>query len=95
MTNTADMIPTDAALILRVSDRQAANIAAANARAATMRSDADKMREIANDMRKVLNAQCESYKKLVIDTYLDCDYNKVKISKRVAKVPKYARGVTK
>ena len=90
-----DLIPTDAALILRVSDRQAANIAAANARAATMRSDADKMREIANDMRKVLNAQCESYKKLVIDTYLDCDYNKVKISKRVAKVPKYARSVTK
>jgi hypothetical protein len=53
------------------------------------------MQGIAADMRKVLNAQCESYKKLVIDTYLDCDADKVKISKRVAKVPKYARGVTK
>jgi hypothetical protein len=54
-----------------------------------------KMQELANGMRKVLNAQVESYKTLVIDTYLDCEYKKVKISKRVAKVPKYARGITK
>lgn len=29
------------------------------------------------------------------ETFLDCDYKKVKVSKRVAKVPKYARGYTK
>jgi hypothetical protein len=58
-------------------------------------SNSQKMQKLANDMRKVLNQQVESYKELVIDTYLDCDYDKVKISKRVAKVPKYARGVTK
>lgn len=29
------------------------------------------------------------------ETFLDCEYKKVKISKRVAKVPKYARGYTK
>jgi len=58
-------------------------------------SNSQKMQNLADDMRKVLNAQCESYKKLVIDTYLDCDADKVKISKRVAKVPKYARGYTK
>jgi hypothetical protein len=37
----------------------------------------------------------ESYKNHVVDTFLDCDYAKVKISKRVAKVPKYARSVTR
>ena len=91
----ADLTPMSPADILRVSKQRSANIAFANSRASTMRSDADKMRELANDMRKVLNAQCESYKKLVTDTYLDCDYKKVKISKRVAKVPKYARSITK
>lgn len=53
------------------------------------------MQEIANGMRKALQAQIDSYKDHVIDTYLDCEYKKVKISKRVARVPKYARGVTK
>ena len=32
---------------------------------------------------------------MATETFLDCDYKKVKISKRVAKVPKYARGYTK
>jgi acetyl-CoA carboxylase carboxyltransferase component len=51
--------------------------------------------EFANAIRKDIAAKVESYKTLVIDTYLDCEYAKVKISKRVAKVPKYARGITK
>jgi hypothetical protein len=72
-----------------------ANIAAANARADMFKSNADTVREVAATMRKVTAERCESYKKLVIDTYLDCEYKKVKISKRVAKVPKYARGITK
>lgn len=72
-----------------------ANIAAANARANMFKSDADTVRELANTMRRVTRERCESYKKLVVDTYLDCEYTKVKISKRTAKVPKYARGVTK
>jgi hypothetical protein len=44
-----------------------------------------------------LNAQVESYKTLVIDTYLDCEYTKVKVSKRVAKPRKkdFARGMNK
>jgi hypothetical protein len=56
-----------------------------------------KMQELANGMRKVLNAQVESYKTLVIDTYLDCEYTKVKVSKRVAKPRKkdFARGMNK
>lgn len=51
--------------------------------------------DFANAIRKNLAKEIESYKNHVIDTYLDCEYAKVKISKRVAKVPKYARGVTK
>lgn len=51
--------------------------------------------DFANAIRKDLAAKVESYKSLVIDTYLDCEYTKVKVSKRVARVPKYARAVTK
>ena len=51
--------------------------------------------DFANAIRKDIAAKVESYKTLVIDTYLDCEYTKVKVSKRVAKVPKYARGITK
>ena len=89
MINTADLIPTDPKTILLGFKKRAATN---NANAL---NDFQKMQMLANDMRKVLNAQCESYKKLVTDTYLDCDYKKVKVSKRVAKVPKYARAVTK
>jgi uncharacterized protein YcnI len=85
----ADLIPTSPADILAGWKKRAI------ANNAYQKTDSQIMQGIAADMRKVLNAQCESYKKLVIDTYLDCDADKVKISKRVAKVPKYARGVTK
>jgi hypothetical protein len=32
---------------------------------------------------------------MAAETFLDCDYKKVKVSKRIARVPKYARGYTK
>lgn len=51
--------------------------------------------DFANAIRNGLKKEIESYKNHVIDTYLDCEYKKVKISKRVAKVPKYARAITK
>ena len=89
MINTADLIPTDPKTILAGYKK----IAAANN--ANKLNDFQKMQNLANGMRKVLKQQVESYEKLVIDTFLDCDYKKVKISKRVARVPKYARGACK
>jgi hypothetical protein len=41
--------------------------------------------EFANAIRKDIAAKVESYKNHVVDTFLDCEYTKVKISKRVAK----------
>jgi hypothetical protein len=93
--NEMDLKPMNPADILRMSDRQRANVEFANARAEMFKPDAQKMRELADSMRKVVRAQCESYKQLVIDTYLDCDYAKVKISKRIPKTPKWARGYVK
>ncbi len=89
MIYTADLIPTDPKTILLGFQKRAA------ANNANQMNDFQKMQDLANGMRKVLKGQCESYKQLVVDTYLDCEYKKVKISKRVAKVPKYARGYTK
>jgi predicted outer membrane protein len=62
---------------------------------ASAMNDFQTVQDFANAIRKDIKAKCDSYKTLVIDTYLDCEYKKVKISKRVARVPKYARGVTK
>jgi hypothetical protein len=93
--NEMDLKPMNPADILRMSAARRANVEFANARVEMFKPDAQKMRELADSMRKVVKSQCESYKQLVIDTYLDCEYTKVKVSKRVAKVPKYARGVTK
>ena len=89
MINTADLIPTSPADILAGYKKRAAK------NGANKLNNFQKMQDLANGMRKVLKQQTESYTQLVIDTYLDCDYAKVKVSKRVAKVPKYARGVCK
>lgn len=89
MINTADLIPTSPAEILAGFKKRAAE------NGANKLNNFQKMQDLANGMRKVLKQQTESYTQLVIDTYLDCDYAKVKVSKRVAKVPKYARGVCK
>lgn len=90
-----DLKPMNPADILRMSASQKANVEFANSRVDLFKSDAQKMKELANGMRLVIQTQCESYKKHVIETYLDCDYKKVKVSKRVAKVPKYARQYVK
>lgn len=89
MIISTDLKPTDPKTILMGFKKRA------EANNAYAMDNQQKMRDLADGMRKVLKAQCESYKQLVIDTYLDCDYQKIKVSKRIAKVPKYARGVTK
>lgn len=83
-----DLKPMPANLILKVSDAQAANIAAANSRVDLFKSDSQKMKELEKSMRLVIETRCESYRNHVIETYMDCEANKVKISKRVAKARK-------
>jgi acetyl-CoA carboxylase carboxyltransferase component len=91
------LTPMNPADILRMSNRQAANVAFANSRAEMLKPVDQKMKELEQHFRAVLAAQCESYKELVIDTYLDCEYTKVKISKRIAKPRKkdFAGGMNK
>jgi hypothetical protein len=86
-----DLKPMSAAEILKMSDRQRANVEFANARVEMFKSDAQKMKELATGMKKVIQTQTEEYKKLVIETFLDCNADQVKVSKRVAKVPKWAK----
>lgn len=92
-----DLKPMAARDILKISATRAKNIAVANSRVNLLKSDAEKMRDLANGMRKVLKAQCDSYRNHVAETFLDCDYAKVKISKRIAKPRKkdFAGGVNK
>lgn len=92
-----DLKPASAKDILKISATRAANIAAANSRVNLFKSDAEKMKELADGMRKVLKARCDSYRDHVTETFLDCDYAKVKISKRIAKPRKkdFAGGTNK
>ena len=83
-----DLTPMNPADILRMSDRQKANVAFANSRVEIFKPNAQKMRELANGMRMVIQTQCESYKNHVIETYLDCEHKKIKVSKRIAKARK-------
>ena len=46
-------------------------------------------------MAKIAKLEKEAEFAMAAETFLDCDYKKVKVSKRVAMVPKYARGITK
>lgn len=80
MINTADLIPTSAADILKRFKNPAATM--------PVRSLADIEKEIAKLEKEAAYA-------LAVETFLDCDHDKVKISKRVAKTPKYARGYVK
>jgi len=65
-----------------------AGIAAANSRVEMFKSNEQKMKELANTMRVVINTQCESYKNHVVETFADCDFKKIKVSNRVAKARK-------
>jgi hypothetical protein len=93
--NVMDLIPMTAADILRMSDRRKANVEFANARVEMFKSDAQKMKELADGMRLVLQTQCDAYKNHVVETFLDCDYKKVKVSKRIAKARKTSWNVCK
>jgi hypothetical protein len=42
--------------------------------------------------KKIAELEKEAAKQLAIETFLDCDYQKVKVSKRVPKSRKYALG---
>ena len=85
----ADLIPASPADILSGWKKRAA------VNGANKMNDFQIVNDFANAIRKDLKSKTESYKAHVTETYLDCDYVKVKVSKRVAKVPKYARGITK
>ena len=80
MIYTADLIPTSPADILKSFRNPAATM--------PKRSLADIEKEIAKLEKLAAIAMAD-------ETFLDCDYKKVKVSKRIAKVPKYARGYTK
>jgi hypothetical protein len=83
--NDMDLKPMNPADILRMSARQRANVEFANSRVEIFKPNAQKMKELADGMRLVIRTQCESYKNHVVETYLDCDADKVKVSKKVAK----------
>jgi len=80
-----DLKPMSAAEILRMSDRQRANVEFANARVEMFKSDAQKMKELATGMKKVIQTQTEEYKNHAIQTFLDRSPEKVKVSNRIAK----------
>lgn len=50
---------------------------------------------VAELKKKIEAIEKEMAIQMAIETFLDCDYDKVKISKRVAKVPKSARGTVR
>jgi hypothetical protein len=80
MINTADLIPMNAADILKRFKNPAATM--------PVRTYAEIQKEIAKLEKLAAIA-------MATETFLDCDYKKVKVSKRVPKVPKYARGYVK
>jgi hypothetical protein len=43
-------------------------------------------------MKKIAVLEVEAAKALAIETFLDCDYEKVKVSKRVPKSPRFSLG---
>jgi hypothetical protein len=80
MINTADLIPMSAADILKRYKNPAATMP---------------VRTLAVIEKEIAKLEKEAAYALAVETFLDCDYAKVKVSKRTARVPKYARGVTK
>lgn len=90
MRNDADLIPVSPAVILRISPERAMNIAAANVRnpdsiGSLIASSTKRIQKLSDEIERLEAMLC----------VYDLEPKKVKVSKRVAKVPKYARGVTK
>ena len=50
---------------------------------------------VAELKKKIEAIEKEMAIQMAIETFLDCDYDKVKVSKRVARVPKSARGIVR
>lgn len=85
-----DLIPTSAADILRISPERAMNIAIANVRNPDTVSSL-----IASSVRKMETIRTEIEMLEATLAVYDLTPKKVKVSKRTARVPKYARSVTK
>jgi hypothetical protein len=85
-----DLIPTSAAEILKMSSERAFNIAISNVRNPNSLGDM-----IAASTKKYLELTDKIERLEAELAAFDLGIAKVRISKRVAIVPKYARGVTK
>ena len=86
-----DLKPKSAAEILRMSDRQRANVEFANARVNMFKSEPELFSESLKNIRKMIDTRCESYINHVLETFADCDADKIKVSNRVAKPRKSER----
>ena len=90
MKKDADLTPMNPADILRISPERAFNIAMANVRnpdsiGSMIASGTKRYKELTDEIERLEALLC----------VYDLEPKKVKVSKRIAKVPKYARGVTK
>ena len=90
MRKDADLTPMNPADILRMTPDRAFNIAMANVRNPNSIGDiiaasTKRYTELTNEIERLEALLC----------VYDLEPKKVKVSKRIAKVPKYARGVTK
>jgi len=86
----ADLTPMNPADILRMTPERAFNIAMANVRNPNSIGDI-----IAASTKRYTELTDEIERLEALLCVYDLEPKKVKVSKRIAKVPKYARGVTK
>ena len=90
MRKDADLTPMNPADILRMTPDRAFNIAMANVRNPNSIGDI-----IAASTKRYTELTDEIERLEALLCVYDLEPKKVKVSKRIAKVPKYARGVTK
>ena len=90
MRKDADLTPMNPADILRMTPDRAFNIAIANVRNPNSIGDI-----IAASTKRYTELTDEIERLEALLCVYDLEPKKVKVSKRIAKVPKYARGVTK
>ena len=90
MKKDADLTPMNPADILRMTPERAFNIAMANVRNPNSIGDI-----IAASTKRYTELTDEIERLEALLCVYDLEPKKVKVSKRIAKVPKYARGVTK
>ena len=86
----ADLTPVSPAAILHISPERAMNIAMANVRnpdsiGSMIAASTKRIQKLTDELERLEALLC----------VYDLEPKKIKVSKRVAKVPKYARGVTK